>query len=808
MNKLMFAALALAAITAEAAVRGNLTINNTLGANYEVGQSWTLALAGAPADTAFSLCGSWNSHQALCIPNFDRTDGAGSWRISGRFEPAVRGAWTEWIEFSSGASSNRISFHVGLQAPGSLTINDKNGGTFEVGQSWTLSLTRAPANSFFALCGSYQSEEAGCVADFGRTDANGSWRMSGRFEPAVEGGWTEWIQFPSGALSNRISFTVGPMIKYALFGINFSPYVGNQDPAAGIVISEAQIRERLSRIAAYTTWIRTYGCTHGSENIPKIARAFGLRTAIGAWLDRDTVSNEEEIRNLITLIKDGQVDIGIIGNEVMSRGDLTESELLNYIAEVRQAAPQAILAVADTYSALLQHPNIVGAADVVFAHHYPFWDGESIDDAMAYLHRHDVLLRNRYPSKEIIVGETGWPSGGASKESAVPSPENAARYFLNFVSWARALNRKYYYFEAFDEAWKIREEGAVGTHWGVWTQNGETKPGMKDVFDGKTVPDNWSGSPSPQDTAPPSVPEGLAVYPASATRMELSWLPSRDNVAVAGYTVYRNGVKVASVTATSYRDDYLFPSTSYSYAVAAFDAAGNSSAACPSVSGTTLPVPPPADTTPPSTPPNVSAALVSPTQATISWSASSDNVGVAGYKVYRNSSLLARTTALSYVDSSLIAGAQYFYNVSAYDAAGNESMYSDAVSLTAACTGLPGGPGTPSIQFTYVPPKGNFNVDDLRGTVWHLLPSDHYVAVFIRVRGGWWIKPYFSSPQTLINCDGSWSCDITTGGVDEEADQITAYVFKKGYPVPLLSGQPSLPPEVDANAAAKTSVTR
>jgi hypothetical protein len=55
---------------------------------------------------------------------------------------------------------------------------------------------------------------------------------------------------------------------------------------------------------------------------------------------------------------------------------------------------------------------------------------------------------------------------------------------------------------------------------------------------------------------------------------------------------------------------------------------------------------------------------------------------------------------------------------------------------------------------------------DLKGQVLHVNPADYYVAVFIRVRGGWWTKPYWAEPRTRIRVDGTWVCDITTGGVD------------------------------------------
>ena len=67
---------------------------------------------------------------------------------------------------------------------------------------------------------------------------------------------------------------------------------------------------------------------------------------------------------------------------------------------------------------------------------------------------------------------------------AVPSPENAGLYFRNFVSWARAGEVPYFYFEAFDELWKATYEGSPNACWGIWDRRGDMKPDMRAVFKG------------------------------------------------------------------------------------------------------------------------------------------------------------------------------------------------------------------------------------------------------------------------------------------------------------------------------------
>jgi hypothetical protein len=90
----------------------------------------------------------------------------------------------------------------------------------------------------------------------------------------------------------------------------------------------------------------------------------------------------------------------------------------------------------------------------------------------------------------------------------------------------------------------------------------------------------------------------------------------------------------------------------------------------------------------------------------------------------------------------------------------------------------------------------------------HAPPADHKIAVYIRVGSGWWTKPSWASALTAINCDGSWTCDITTGGNDHLANTIAAYLVPNGYAPPLASGQSTLAPELMENSIAHLEVLR
>ena len=181
------------------------------------------------------------------------------------------------------------------------------------------------------------------------------------------------------------------------------------------------------------------------------------------------------------------------------------------------------------------------------------------------------------------------------------------------------------------------------------------------------------------DSTPPTVPTNLSVTATTISSISLSWTASTDNVAVTGYSIYRNGVLVGTSPVASYTNSSLAASTTYIYSVAAYDAAGNVSTQSATVSATTLAA---ADTTPPSVPANLAVTATTSSSVSLSWTASTDNVAVTGYNVYRNGLLVGTSPVPSFTNSSLAASTTYIYSVAAYDAAGNVSTQSATVSAT------------------------------------------------------------------------------------------------------------------------------
>jgi len=181
------------------------------------------------------------------------------------------------------------------------------------------------------------------------------------------------------------------------------------------------------------------------------------------------------------------------------------------------------------------------------------------------------------------------------------------------------------------------------------------------------------------DTQAPTAPTNLAASSIAQTTLTLGWTASTDNVAVTGYDIYKNGTLLTTVTTTSYNVTGLTAATAYTFYVKAKDAAGNVSVASSTVSTTTLAA---ADTQVPTAPTSLSASSIAQTTLTLGWTASTDNVGVTGYDVYKNGTLLTSVTTTTYSVTGLTAGTTYTFYVKAKDAAGNVSAASSTISAT------------------------------------------------------------------------------------------------------------------------------
>ena len=185
------------------------------------------------------------------------------------------------------------------------------------------------------------------------------------------------------------------------------------------------------------------------------------------------------------------------------------------------------------------------------------------------------------------------------------------------------------------------------------------------------------------DTQAPTTPSSLVRRDGTATSITLSWKPSTDNVGVAGYGIYRGTTKVGGLERDCVRRrGARRAATSYTLSVDAVDVSGLRSGRATIVAATE----PCQDTQPPSAPTGLASPARTETSVTLSWQASTDAGGVAGYRVYRDGALAGSTGSTSYTVAGLTCGKSYTFGVEAYDASGNHSARPATIVSTAACS--------------------------------------------------------------------------------------------------------------------------
>ena len=276
-----------------------------------------------------------------------------------------------------------------------------------------------------------------------------------------------WMALPSSSL-----ITLDPNVKlqclsYAPFGKNESPF----DMPKGFRPSVEQMDKDLAHLATITSCIRSYSSV-GLEELPAMARKHGLKLWLGAWVSNDAALTRKEIDTTIRLAKENKdiIETVVVGNEALLRRDVSAEQLVGYINEVKQALPDMIITYADVWEFWNKHPEIAPAVDRVTIHILPYWEDKPISVDKALLHVKNIreLMQQKIPDKEIVIGETGWPSEGRMREGAYPSAVNQALFTRGFVKMAEEGGWKYNFIEAFDQPWKRLSEGAVGGFWGLF----------------------------------------------------------------------------------------------------------------------------------------------------------------------------------------------------------------------------------------------------------------------------------------------------------------------------------------------------
>ncbi len=198
-----------------------------------------------------------------------------------------------------------------------------------------------------------------------------------------------------------------------------------------------------------------------------------MQVLLGAWVTVDEKVTEQELRKVVELAKryPATVRAVVVGNEALLRREITGAQLAGYIQQVKAALPGVPVTYADVWEFWLKHPEVAQATDFVMIHILPYWEDNpvGIDQAMVHIKKIREEIGAKIPGKEIVIGETGWPSQGRMREGALPSLVNQARFIRGFIALAEQEHWQYNLIEAFDQPWKRIKEGAVGGYWGLYS---------------------------------------------------------------------------------------------------------------------------------------------------------------------------------------------------------------------------------------------------------------------------------------------------------------------------------------------------
>jgi exo-beta-1,3-glucanase (GH17 family) len=253
--------------------------------------------------------------------------------------------------------------------------------------------------------------------------------------------------------------------------VSYAPFRRGQIPFdVNLHIDAAQIDEDLARLAPLTDCVRTYSVDRGLDQIAGIAQRHGLKVLQGIWLGSDPEKNRYQIETAIALANryPDVIRAVVVGNEVLLRGELSETDLTAIVRRVKAAVPVPVT-YADVWEFWLRNRDLATATDFITIHILPYWEDSPIpaSEAAAHVEAIRAKVAAAFPGKEVLIGEVGWPSAGRMREGALPSRSNQARVLEDVLIKAQQEHYRVNLIEAFDQPWKRQLEGTVGGHWGL-----------------------------------------------------------------------------------------------------------------------------------------------------------------------------------------------------------------------------------------------------------------------------------------------------------------------------------------------------
>lgn len=223
-------------------------------------------------------------------------------------------------------------------------------------------------------------------------------------------------------------------LDQSLYGINYDLRQGpDWDPkkckTADAIAADLKVLKTIS------TNVRTYALSDCDVTpVLKAAKDVGMTVWLGVWVSADSSVYDSEVAALKKLIQAKLIDSNVVGfnvgSEAVYRKDITAEKAIEYLKDFKSVLSKnkisAPVAITDIVDVLTAYPDMVAAGDVVTANQFPFWEKIDASKAVAQFNTRIQPLLKLANGKEVIISETGWPSGGKNANASLASPDGAA----------------------------------------------------------------------------------------------------------------------------------------------------------------------------------------------------------------------------------------------------------------------------------------------------------------------------------------------------------------------------------------------
>lgn len=284
-----------------------------------------------------------------------------------------------------------------------------------------------------------------------------------------------------------------PKLRNIFWGIDYAP-LNVQYPSCGC--RQRDVTLDIALLSQVTDRIRLYGTDCRQAEF--VLNAFmdldlNMTLSLGVWLDRNDEGNNralEEMKRLVLRYPSKYIDSILVGNEVLFRQDMSEHQLIAHILATRNYLKMHNVEIPVGTSDIGSRWNsrLASVVDVLAANIHPFFGGVPVEESTSWTYQFlyekvlaDIDQWNKVPD-QILISEVGWPSGGGRLWGSIAGLSEQQRFLDDWVCSKEASEKiGWYWFEAFDEPWKVifhEGENKWETQWGLFNSNRKLKDGL------------------------------------------------------------------------------------------------------------------------------------------------------------------------------------------------------------------------------------------------------------------------------------------------------------------------------------------